>query len=168
MQRRVAFTTPPGRFPGRPSRPESLSRKGQGPLVGTRGTTKGWLRIGVMDMEILIRRPILPGMALSRLDRFTCRWKGPDDSLVIGFSFSVGGSWRLGAADAIEDPKPYQHKETEDSTERATREGAPFRAWCGRSARRSGVAVAFRRRIFPARRDRHPGRHFSSSVPRRS
>jgi hypothetical protein len=80
-----------------------------------------------MTMEILFRRLDFTRMALSRLDRFTCRWKSPDESLVIGFSFSVGGSWRLGAADAIEDPKPYQHKETEDSIERAPPEKAhPF------------------------------------------
>src|SRR5215469_9206483 len=93
--------------------------KARGPLIGTDGTAKGWLRIAAMTMEILFRRSILPGTAFPRLDRFAYRLKSPDQPLVIGLALNVGGCRRFRSMDAVEDPQPYEHKETADTIERS-------------------------------------------------
>jgi hypothetical protein len=87
-------------------------------LFGGDETAKGWLRIGAMNNEILIADSILHGMGFCRLDRLTCRWKGPYQPLVIGLAFQVGGGGRFWSEDAVMDRQPYEHDAIADAIER--------------------------------------------------
>jgi hypothetical protein len=56
-----------------------------------------------IDMECLFRRLDSAGHGISRIDRFTDHWKGPDKPLVIGPALQVGGCGRFWSVYAVED-----------------------------------------------------------------
>jgi hypothetical protein len=58
---------------------------------------------------------ILPGMAFSRFDRITCRWKSPNQPLVICIALKVSGCGRFRPENAVENQQPQEHKETADA-----------------------------------------------------
>jgi hypothetical protein len=68
-------------------------------------------------MEILETASILPGAVFCRFDRFTGQWKGPDQPLVIGLTFQVGGCGWLWPEDAVVDQQPYERNAIADAIE---------------------------------------------------
>ena len=61
-------------------------------------------------------------MVFCRFHRLTDHWKGPDQPLVIGLAFQVGGCGWLWSVDAVEDRQPHDQKEIADAIERSPRE----------------------------------------------